>query len=311
MPWGTLSSPSVPHNFLGLEPRRSSLRASRFVVLPVPYDSTTSYKSGTREGPSAIIAASRHMEEYDPELQDEPCRHGIHTLAELEPHTGDPAVMVERVATAVRRLARRGKCVVMLGGEHSITVGGVKGFLPTSPDLAVLYLDAHADLRDEYLGTRYNHGCGARRIAELCPLVQVGIRSMSREEAHYVAERKIPIIPWDAATPAVEAIPQVLAALPGPDVYVSIDLDVLDPSLMAAVGTPEPGGMGWQGLLALMRAVSRARRIVGFDLCELCPGEGPVACAYTAATLAYKLMGYVASNGELSGGGSPAQQRRA
>lgn len=285
------SGPFLPGNFLGLPPALSDFATARIVVLPVPYDSTTSYSAGARGGPHAIIEASRQMEDFDQELGREPCQVGIHTLPELEPHLGDPAAMVDRVAQVVRDVAQRGKLVVTLGGEHTVSVGAVRGLRDLHPDLSVLFLDAHADLRDEYLGARYGHACTARRLLDLCPVALAGVRSISLEEQEFFKSRRVPLFPWreDSRGHALAA-----AALPhlSPRVYISVDLDVLDPALMPAVGTPEPGGMGWHDILSLLRVVAAQRQVVGFDLMELSPALGPPGCAYTAARLAYKLMGY-------------------
>jgi agmatinase len=264
------------------------------VVLPVPYDATTDWRPGQRDGPAAIIEASQHLEYYDMELGREICQVGIHTLPPLEPLMGDPRAMVRRVARAVAPLARSGKLVALLGGEHTVTLGAVQACKARFPDLSVLYLDAHADLREEYLGTRYSHATVLRRVVEVCPAVAVGVRSLSTEEAHFVDGGGAKVWydgSWDDA--------QVVADL-SPRVYVTVDLDVLDPSIMAAVGTPEPGGLSWERTLGLLRAVARERQIVGFDVVELCPREGPGACSYLAAKLVYKLMGY-ATGGEVEG----------
>lgn len=279
-------------SFLDAAPHESDFSRARVVVLPVPYDSTTSYRTGARHGPKAIIAASRELEDYDPELDRDIFSLGIYTAPELAPDLGSPEAMMERVRRAVLPLARAGKLVCLLGGEHSVTVGAVQAMREAYPDLSVLYLDAHADLRDEYMGTRWGHASAARRVYELCPLVQVGVRSLSAEEMEFIRDTKLPVFFWTGDVPA----PPVLAAQAlehlSRRVYVSVDLDVLDPSLMAAVGTPEPGGMGWRELTGLLRAIAQQRQIVGFDIVELSPQEGPEACAYTAAKLAYKLMGY-------------------
>ena len=281
----------LPGNFLALPPERSDRATARFIVLPVPYDGTTSYKAGARDGPGAIIEASRQMEDFDQELGAEPSRLGIHTLPELAPHVGDPGAMVQRVAGVVREAASTGQIVVTLGGEHSVTVGAVRGLLGLYPDLSVLILDAHGDMRVQYMGSRYSHACTARRVHELCPLALAGTRSLSGEEAEFIRAQEVPVFAWTADSQGADAASFLLPHL-GERVYISVDLDVLDPGIMPAVGTPEPGGMGWHDILALLAGVAAQRRIVGFDLMELAPAEGPSACAFTAARLAYKLMGY-------------------
>jgi agmatinase len=281
----------LPWNFLALPPEQSERSTARFIVVPVPYDGTTSYKAGAREGPRAIIEASRQMEEFDRELGAEPSRLGIHTLPELAPHVGDPGAMVQRVAGVVREVAASDQIVVTLGGEHTITVGAVRGLLALYPDLSVLILDAHGDLRVQYMGSRYSHACTTRRLHEMCPVALAGTRSLSSEEADFIREQDVPVFAWTADSRGADAASYLLPHL-SEHVYISVDLDALDPGIMPAVGTPEPGGMGWHDTLALLAGVAAQRRIVGFDLMELAPSEGPSACAFTAARLAYKLMGY-------------------
>ena len=284
--------PSVPWSFAAVGPQETNLEDCRVVVVPVPYDATTSYRGGAREGPRAIIEASRYMEDYDIELKREIYQVGIYTLPELEPHVGSPADMVKRVQGMVGPFARDGKLLAVLGGEHSISVGVVKALQEVHPGLSVLYLDAHGDLRDEYMGSGFSHACTARRIWEMCPLVEVGVRSISQEEMSFIREEGIKVyFHGEGGRSASWDVDEVLKDLSN-QVYVSIDLDVFDPSLMAAVGTPEPGGPGWEAVLRLLRAVCKERSIVGFDVMELCPGAGPPSCAFIAAKLAYKVMGY-------------------
>ncbi len=281
--------PALPDTFLILDPDEHALERSRCVVLPVPYEETTSYRKGTRRGPEAIVRASGEMEDYDTELGYEPCRVGIHTAPALEPNEG-PEAMAGRVREAVAHYAAQGKLVGMLGGEHSITSGAVAALAERHPGLSVLFFDAQADLRDDYQGWAHSHACAARRVLDhAANLTLVGVRSMTGEEAAFAQERGVALFPRGPEPIAeVDAIVDTL----GEDVYVSFDLDVFDPSFMAAVGTPEPGGMGWWEALRILRAVSERRRIVGFDVVELAPDEGPEACAYTAAKLVYKLFAY-------------------
>ncbi len=281
--------PTTPPTFLALDPVEHSFERAAWVALPVPYEATTSYRKGTQDGPAAIIRASAEMEDYDAELGFEPCSAGIHTAAPLEPALGGPGAMAERVAEAVGACADAGKRVAMLGGEHSISSGAVAALAARHPGLSVLVFDAQADLRDEYQGSRHSHACATRRMLDHAPAAIVGVRSMTADEAAFAAERGVPLFPR-GPEPITDA-DAIVGAL-SDDVYVSFDLDAFDPSFMAAVGTPEPGGLGWWEGLRLLRAVASRRRIVGFDVVELSPGEGPESCAYTAAKLAYKLIGY-------------------
>lgn len=282
-------------------PASQTLEDSGVVVVPVPYDSTTTFKTGARHGPRAVITASKQLEEWDIELERDVSTVGIYTTQEVEPHTGGPEAMIERVRRVAAHFIAQDKLVVLLGGEHTITVGGVIAALEKHPDLTVLYLDAHADLRDEYMGSRWGHACVARRLHERAPVVQVGVRSMSQDEAHFIRANDVPVFTWPPSVGIDELATNVIERL-GEQVYVSVDLDVLDPSIMSAVGTPEPGGMTWHDATKLLRLVSENRQIVGFDIVELSPNEGPEACAFTASKLLYKLIGYAT----LSGGGDGA-----
>lgn len=281
-----------PYTFAAIPPQDAALETSKVVILPVPYDSTTDYKSGAREGAQAIISASQQLELYDAELDREPYQVGIHTLPSLEPVMSGPEQMITRVYQAARDLLQKDKLVVMLGGEHSLTLGLVQALGQRYHKLSVLQLDAHADLRNEYLGTKYSHACVMRRVWELCPIVPVGIRSLSLEEHEFLKQHKLE--PFYAEDWTLDLAPKVLANLP-PEVYITIDLDVFDPSIMSAVGTPEPGGLSWHQVLGLLRVVAKERQVVGFDIMELCPREGPTSCTFLAAKLVYKLIGYITS----------------
>jgi len=283
---------SPQRNFAAIPSPYSDWGEARIVILPVPYDSTTDWRSGARDGPRAIIDASQYLEFYDLELDREIYQVGIHTLPELQPEMAGPEHMIQRVYRAAREFLEKDKTLLMLGGEHSLTLGMVKAYRERYKALSVLQLDAHADLRDSYLGTKFSHAAVMRRIYELCPVVPVGVRSLSLEERRFIEEAGIrPFYAGDLISGEVSSR-QIVDSL-SEEVYITVDLDVLDPSIMSAVGTPEPGGIGWYELLALLREVAQARRIVGFDLVELCPGEGPVSCAFLAAKLAYKLIGYI------------------
>ena len=279
--------------FLDVGPDEIALEDARVVLVPVPYDSTTSYRGGARDGPAAIIAASRQLEDYDLELDRDVSEAGIYTAPAIVPDVSGPRAMLAVVEDVVTRLAAPGRIVGLLGGEHSITVGAVAALARAHPDLSVLYLDAHADLRDEYMGTRWGHASVARCLLELCSVVEVGVRSLSSGERRFIRCNEVPVVFWPPNGSAESLARTVIDSLT-PSVYVSIDLDVLDPAAMPAVGTPEPGGMTWGDLTGLLRAVADERKIVGFDVVELSPGEGPEAGAYTAARLVQKVIGYAA-----------------
>lgn len=277
-----------PANFASLEDEFSSFERSRVVVLPVPYDSTVTARAGARDGPRAIIEASADMELYDVGLAAEPFRYGIHTLPELAPHTGSPEAMIERIESVVKELLDAGKFVVMLGGEHTVSVGAVRAHARRTKELSVLAFDAHSDLRHEYLDSPYNHACTLRRALESARVTQVGLRSASAEDARFIRDEHLAFFaPQEFRRAGAPAVVERLSA----DVYVTIDLDSFDPAEMPAVGTPEPGGLHWDEVCELLAAVAASRRILGFDVTELSPSLGPRSCAQLAAKLAYRLVG--------------------
>lgn len=278
-------------NYGGID-SHSSMADAKFVVVPVPYDLTSTYQSGSRRGPGAILDASANMELYDEELRKETYLAGIHTLVPLAADARGPEEMVASVREQITRVLVHGKIPVMLGGEHSISLGAVQAMQEKYPALSVLQLDAHADLRDSYQGSPYSHAAVARRIAEICPLVQVGIRSMSVEEAVFMAAGTVRTLTVDTIRADKGWQEKVLEYLSG-DVYVTIDLDVFDPAIMPSTGTPEPDGLAWRDVLSLLRKLSRRRLIRGFDVVELAPVPGLVAPDFLAAKLVYRLMGYL------------------
>jgi len=277
--------------FAGLEPPYSDLQQAKAVILPVPYDSTSEWRSGSRHGPQAIIDASEYLELYDLELDREIYKVGISTLPRVEPSLGSPQDMIDRVYQVVGDLVRKEKFVVLLGGEHSLALGAVRAFQEAFPTLSVLQLDAHADLRDEYLGTKYGQACVMRRIFDVCPICQVGVRSLSWEEKQFSTEKNLRALYMSELASNTASIDRIMKSL-SQDVYITIDVDVLDPSVMPAVGTPEPDGMSWRQILDIVESVALHKHVVGFDLMEFCPAEGSSSCAFLLAKLAYKLIGY-------------------
>ncbi len=281
----------LPLNFAGLDDEDAGFDRSRVAILPVPYDFSVSYQSGTRWGPAALLSASRNMEVWDDEL-GATYRCGIHTLPELEPTSEGPGEQVVRVEQAVDWILAQGKLPVMLGGEHSISAGAVRAILKRHPKASVLQIDAHADMRDRYLDSPHSHACVMRRIRELCPAASVGIRSMSEEEAAHLRAHPAPV--W--STRAFRALrgdwAPILAAL-SDEVFITFDLDGLDPSCLPGTGTPEPGGLDWFEASDLIGAVAAAKRIVGFDVVELAPLPGNVASDFLAARMTYRMIGHM------------------
>lgn len=282
----------LPHEvFAGLEPPYSDLQKAKTVILPVPYDSTSEWRSGSRHGPQAIIDASQYLELYDLGLDRDIYKIGISTLPQVEPLLSSPQDMIDRVYQVTKDLIRQDKFVVLLGGEHTISLGAVRAFKEAFPGLCVLQLDAHADLRDEYLGTKYGQACVMRRILEICSISQVGVRSLSWEEKQFLTQNNLKPFYMSSLISSKASMARIVDSL-SEDVYVTIDVDVLDPSIMSAVGTPEPDGMSWRQILGIIESVARQRHIVGFDLMEFCPAEGSSSCAYLLAKLAYEFIGY-------------------
>lgn len=266
-------------------------------VLPVPYERTTSWGRGTENGPEALLLASHYVELYDEELEVEPCRIGIETLPPVDVEGSDESVL-QRMSAAAETTLRKGQFLAAVGGEHTVTPALVRGALDAgASDLGVVQFDAHADLRQTYRGTPWNHACAMSRVLDLgLPTLAVGIRSLTRPEAARIANERLPII-WaeqlDALPrPELEALfDGLLASLPD-TVYLTFDLDFFDPSVLPATGTPEPGGGTWYQALALLRRLFEQKRVIAMDVVELAPIPGNAASDFTAAKLLYKCIGY-------------------
>ena len=266
------------------------------VIIPVPYDQTSTWIKGADRGPAAIIQASANMELYDIETDSEVYKKGIFTDKPVS-EKSSPEDMVEAVRKRVEGHLRKNKFTVVIGGEHSVSIGSVKAHLENNSDVTILQLDAHSDLRGEYNGSKYNHACVMARIKELCPAVQVGIRSMDAAEKQFLDADKV-FFAKDiySATRTADKnnrswISDVVSKL-SKDVYITIDLDVFDPSIMPSTGTPEPGGLLWYDCLALLKAVCDKKDVKGFDVVELCPNKDNKAPDFLAAKLIYTLLSY-------------------
>ena len=294
------ASEHLPFVYGGLEPEQSDFERSRVLIWPVGYEKTVSYGRGTGGGPDAIIEASRNMELYDEEIGSETCAIGIHTLPDAEVEH-EPAEMMQLLEREALRLIDTGKFVCMLGGEHSITGPVVRSFSAKYPKLSVLQIDAHADLRESYDGTPHSHASAMRRVVECCPAVQVGIRSLSKEEARAIPELPTRVFFAKDIVGKTGWVEEVVAALTE-EVYLTIDIDGLDPSLVAATGTPEPGGLGWYEVLELLRAVAAKRKIVGMDCVEVSSSSTDNVSAFVASKLVYKTLGYVFREEALAAG---------
>jgi agmatinase len=281
----------TPGQFGGAKPTPTDFESARVVILPIPLDRTTSYVAGTRMGPHEILVASSHMELWDEETATDVHSIGIYTLPELElPYAGMDEVMQE-IRRVASELVSRGKFPVVLGGEHSITAPVVAAVATKHPGLSVLQIDAHADLRDSFMGTPHNHACAMRRVLEYARCTQVGVRSLSPEEAAAAPTLATEIFYDFNMRQHEDWIERIVDSL-GEAVYITIDCDGFDPAIMPAVGTPEPGGLTWYEMLAVLRRVIDSRRVVGCDIVELCPMPGNIAPNFMCAKLIYKILSY-------------------
>ena len=274
--------------FLASEVGRVDPHEALFYIIPVPYEKTVTYGKGTRKGASAILEASQQLELYDD--GDVPAEKGIYTDIAHDCE-GEAENVLDALSHRVTKILNMKKIPVILGGEHTITAGVLKGVARLLGSIGVIQFDAHADLRDRYEGSRYNHACAMRRVLDMGHrLFQIGVRSLSKNEAVYRNEQGIGHL--DAAHIAEKGIPGIVLPEDFPDdIYITIDVDCLDPSLMPATGTPEPGGIGWYQMIEILKDVCRQRNVIGFDMVELAPITGFHAPDFTIARLVYHLMG--------------------
>lgn len=264
---------------------------ARVTIIPAPMEYSVCYMKGTERGPQAILDASSQMELYDEELDWSPIEVGVYTRPALDYRGMDHASALKATGEAAREVLQRGQLPLTLGGEHSLSAPIIAATHEYFPDLTVVHIDAHGDLRDEYEGTPLSHACIERRVVEMgIPLTEIGIRSISPEEAAFLKTKP------DVAIVYAYQLANGTARIPwerlGPHTYVTIDLDALDPGEMPAVGTPEPGGLRWYDLLAIFREICQRTRIVGMDVVELCPMAGQTRADFLAAKLVYKMIGY-------------------
>jgi agmatinase len=277
--------------FGGTTPSTTNFDGARVVILPVPLDRTTSYVPGTRNGPHEILVASSHLELWDEETQTDVHGIGICTLPEMD----FPFATMDEVVDEIRRVASeivtRGKFPMVIGGEHSVTPPVVAAVAAKFPGVSVLQLDAHADLRESYMGTPHNHACAMRRVLETGPATQVGIRSLSTEEAAAIGSLRTTIFYDHNMRDDPQWMERVVDSLTD-TVYITIDVDGFDPAIMPATGTPEPGGLSWHEALRLLRKVIERRQVVGCDIVELSPIGGNIAPNFLCAKLIYKILSY-------------------
>jgi agmatinase len=274
--------------FGGIDAQYAELANAVAVVLPVPYDETSTWGKGADNGPAAIIEASANMELYDIETDTEIYKTGIYT-AEAVSEKSSPQAMVNAVEKAADKYLKQNKFLVGLGGEHSVTTGFVRAYARHFDNLSVLQLDAHTDLRPEYQGSPYSHASVMSRVREICPFVQVGIRSMDIVEKPFLVDENLFLAEdiYDNDDWMDDAVDQLTE-----NVFITIDLDVFDPSIMPSTGTPEPGGLYWYQVIKFLRRVIEEKNVVGFDVVELAPVDDNKAPDFLAAKLIYKLLTY-------------------
>lgn len=262
---------------------------SGIIIVPVPYDETSTWMRGSDKGPEAIMEASVNLEFYDIETETEVHKKGIHTIEPIL-EKRSPEDLVDAVYLKTSHLLKEKKFPVIVGGNHTVSVGSVKAFSEQIQNLSVLQLDAHADLRTEYEGSQLNHACAMSRILEMAPAVQVGIRSMSAEELPYAREERIF---YSHRLYYNKSLYKKAVNMLSENVYVTIDLDVLDPAMMPSTGTPEPGGPDYFELMHFLRDVAKQKTVVGFDIVELCPSPVNKTPDFIAAKIIYQLLSYI------------------
>lgn len=293
------STPVMP--FLGSEVA-GTYDASRVVILPIPYEATTTYRLGCENGPDAILDASHQVEYYDEELDRETgINVKIYTHSSIADTRDGSSVsaqqMLQVTQETVNKLIQDDKFVIALGGEHSITTGVVEAYRQAYPNdlFTVIQIDAHGDLRHEYEGSIHNHACVMRRIVDMgLPTVQIGIRSICKEEADLIKEKNLTVFRAREIAADPNWMERATKAIPTQKVFLTIDLDGIDPTLIPGVGTPEPGGLNWYALTVFLRRVFQSHDVIGCDVMELAPISDSVVSQFTAAKLVYKLIGYQA-----------------
>lgn len=275
--------------YAGVEDHYGEYNKAKVVFLPVPYDGTSTWVKGADKGPDAVLDASENMEIYDIETNTEPYTIGVHVdkpVAEKE----SPESMTAEVFARVQKHLKEEKIVTVFGGEHSVSIGAIRAYAEKYGKLTVLQIDAHADLRPHYHGTEYNHACAVFESSRLHNLVQVGIRSMDTEELKYMTREKTFFGHEIDANP--NWIEDVLAQLEDYPLYITIDLDAFDPSILPSTGTPEPGGLQWYPTLNLLRKVFKQKNVVGWDIVELAANPEEKSSDFLAAKLYYKMLAY-------------------
>lgn len=273
-------------NYAGIPDKYARIDEAKVVLIPVPYDGTSTWQKGADKGPDAFLNASENMELYDIETRSEVYRQGIY-LAPPVTEDSSPEKMVEAVYKTTKNYIKQDKFVTLFGGEHSISIGSIKAFNESFEDLTVVQLDAHADLRPEYEGSECNHACALHEASKTTNLLQIGIRSMDVSENDHMDENQVYFAHDLYEDWQDDAIGQMT-----PNVFITIDLDAFDPSIMPSTGTPEPGGLFWYETLEFLKMMFKKKNVVGFDIVELCPNKEEKSSDFLAAKLYYKMLSY-------------------
>ena len=283
-----------PYDFLSLEKKYYSFKNAAFVILPIPYEESTTYGKGTKYAPEAIINASKYLELYDIEEEIEPYKEGIHTLKPLKLQKGNPSKTMDVIEDNVSNILKDNKIPIILGGEHTISAPASYAFEEKyKKKLSILHFDAHADLRENYFGSKYNHACALKRMRDKCKnTVSIGIRSMDITEKKLIKKEKILVFDDYYLKKHGMPLKKINSHLTK-HVYLSIDVDALSPSLIPDVGTPEPGGLDWFNMINLLKFIAKNKKIVGFDVVELKPRKKTSTSSFIIAKLIYKLIGYI------------------
>jgi len=276
-------------NFLDIPPELTDPDCAAVHIIPVPYDKTSTYRKGADRGPQAIIDASAQVEWFDIQTNTEPHLQGIHTQRPIICNEEDPVHLAPLVQDRVQRVLRANKLPVVLGGEHSVSIGAIQAACEHFENITILQIDAHADTRETYCGSTHNHACVMARARERGPIVQVGIRAIDQSESTAMDPARTFFAHNILDAPNNQWMDSVIDLLAG-HVYLTIDLDAFDPSIIPATGTPEPGGLDWQTVNTLIHRVAQVRTIVGFDVVELCPHEAHHASDFIGAKLVLRTI---------------------
>lgn len=273
-------------NYAGIPDKYARIDEAKVVLIPVPYDGTSTWQKGADKGPEAFLEASENMELYDIETRSEVYKKGVY-LAPPVTEDESPEKMVEAVYKTTKNYIKQDKFVTLFGGEHSISIGSIRAFNESFEDLTVVQIDAHADLRPEYEGSKCNHACALHEASKKTNLIQVGIRSMDVSENDHMDENQVYFAHDLYEDWQDDAIGQMT-----PNVFITIDLDAFDPSILPSTGTPEPGGLFWYETLEFLKMMFKKKNVVGFDIVELCPNKNEKSSDFLAAKLYYKMLSY-------------------